>query len=49
MKQISLSESERVHIIAALLVTSLTAVKKDYNGTLMRLARKIQSSLYPRR
>lgn len=45
MKQLSLSASERTHIIAALCVTSCVAIKKSGAGARMRLSKKILRSL----
>ena len=45
MKQLSLTEGERIAIIAALGVTSLVATNKHHAGSQMRLMKKIFRSL----
>ena len=46
MRQLKLSEHERLTIITALCVTMITATNKRHAGTHMRLAKKILLSLY---
>lgn len=44
MRQLKLSKSEREHITAALLATSLITSDKTQVGSLRRLARKVMRS-----
>ena len=45
MKQLSLSLSERTHLVAALAIVTATAANNKHAGTRMRLAKKIIRSL----
>lgn len=45
MKQIKLSSNERIHLITALLVTSLVTLDKSQLGTMKRLSKKVLVSL----